>query len=157
MMRRRRDLERRIDARRQLLGLACAFAPFCSRCGLEAVVRGRAPELVEELGERELVAVIEIARRPLRSFAGYANGFSVVQTKARKGASFSRGISARVMTSSTMPGSSRPVLLPSTCSEKYGRLKSSSCLLSRPTSQTFLFGVCCRWVSQPIISWPSRP
>lgn len=65
-MKRRRALARRIAARQRLLEIAHEFAPFFSRTSLEAIVRGRAPELVREIGEREVVAVLELAARPLR-------------------------------------------------------------------------------------------
>lgn len=65
-MKRRRAIARRIAARRRLLAIAHDFAPFFSRSSLEAIVRERAPQLVREVGEREVFAVLELAARPLR-------------------------------------------------------------------------------------------
>ena len=66
-MKRRRPIAKRIAARQRLLALAHDLAPFFSRPTLETVVRGRAPELVRALPARELVAVLELAARPLQA------------------------------------------------------------------------------------------
>src|SRR6516225_1610235 len=53
--------------------------------------------------------------RPARSFAGNCQGFGEVQTKARTGLLPPKSTHCMVIISSTMPGNSRLVLLPSIC------------------------------------------
>lgn len=63
----RRTLARRIAARQQLLDLAHDLAPFFERDALERIVRARAPEPARLVGDREVLAVVELAARPLGS------------------------------------------------------------------------------------------
>ena len=79
-----------------------------------------------------------MASRPLRSLAGKPKGLSRGADEGAERLAVLGRTSAMVMTSSTMPGSSRPVFEPSTCMAKYGLPKSSSRLSRMPTSQTFL-------------------
>lgn len=60
----RRDLSRKIAARRKLHAVAHQAAPFVARERLERLLNERVPDLVRLCGEREVQAVIELVKGP---------------------------------------------------------------------------------------------
>ena len=60
----RRELSRKIAARRKLHLLAHEAAPFFARERLERLLHEQAPDLVRVCGEREVRAVIELVKGP---------------------------------------------------------------------------------------------
>jgi hypothetical protein len=61
----KRDVSRRIAARRRLHAMAHEAAPFFGRERLARMLRDRAPDLVKLVGEREVEAMVELVSRPL--------------------------------------------------------------------------------------------
>lgn len=60
----RRELSRKIAARRKLHAIAHQAAPFFARERLERVLHERAPDLVRLCGDREVQALVELVKGP---------------------------------------------------------------------------------------------
>lgn len=63
----RKDVARRVAARRRLHETAAAVASIHGGLKLERLVREAHPELVALVGERELEAIVEVVTGPLAS------------------------------------------------------------------------------------------
>jgi hypothetical protein len=117
--------------------------------------RQRLADLLDEPAEMRRLQQVETAGAVLGRVAPAV--LRVADEDPLRLALASSGSEVSVSTSSTMPGSSSPVFEPSICGTKTLRLKSSSFSSRIPTKITFFARVCCRCVSQAIISRPCSP